>query len=430
MDLVENPVSNFVLLHSFDEHIIGSVDFWSFDSSANEKAFLLIIWLVQIEYLLSKMYPLKTTKQVLTWLCVYPASTKTPVKIIWCILFSVIFCIVNLNGVAASGAYFLKYAASDLESALYALFQVDSLTATAYMNVVLLVSHREIIEIFDGLNQIFDASNQSFVLFFIHCNQFLVLHIRVAINQRSTILDTDEDAYRLLAQTNHKCEWLWKFYFKYVMGGYCGNLLLASVCSVLFCLIFIGSIDRDFLFMPYRLMWVKLSLCPIGVRHFNENTLILFSPPSPSPPPKKFTMGSRNANRILGWNIFWHNQRPTILSSKRCHSVAVYFNVLFSSRIFANISMFIAQIGSTQWSRQSQKAHLQSNSISQHNQRVSQIRFIRNSKVRIFHFTLSLEDGSWRQLKFIVALLSYNWLPTSFTCRVRFLNWIWWELEK
>lgn len=66
--------------------------------------------------------------------------------------------------------------------------------------------------------------------------------------------DADESLFRFLAQTNTRCEWLWSFFFKYVMAGYCGSLAVASVGSILFCFIFIGQVESDYLFSPYRLM--------------------------------------------------------------------------------------------------------------------------------------------------------------------------------
>lgn len=63
-----------------------------------------------------------------------------------------------------------------------------------------------------------------------------------------------KDSFRFLTQTNIQCEWLWKFYFIYIMGGYCGSLIMASAGSILCCLIFVGQIEKDYLFMPYRLM--------------------------------------------------------------------------------------------------------------------------------------------------------------------------------
>lgn len=110
------------------------------------------------------MIPLKRTKQVLTWLCVYPAdksaSKSTRLKHI---VFSSVLFILNLNGLAASAAYFLKFVSNDLESALYALFQTDSLTAIAYTNIVLLLSQHKIVPVFEGLTQIYKESESFFV---------------------------------------------------------------------------------------------------------------------------------------------------------------------------------------------------------------------------------------------------------------------------
>lgn len=106
------------------------------------------------------MTPLKTTKRVLTWLCVYPTDKLTSKwKKMGFFMFSLICFVLNLNGLAASAAYFLKYVSDDLESALYALFQTDSLTAIAYTHILLLLSRREIIAIFENLFKIYDARN-------------------------------------------------------------------------------------------------------------------------------------------------------------------------------------------------------------------------------------------------------------------------------
>lgn len=104
--------------------------------------------------------PLETTRRVLMWLCVYPTHKKVTnsTKLSY-VVFSVILFILNLNGLVASAVYFLKFVVTDLESALYALFQVDTLIATGYANIVLLLSQHEFIAIFDGLDCIFDTRN-------------------------------------------------------------------------------------------------------------------------------------------------------------------------------------------------------------------------------------------------------------------------------
>lgn len=101
--------------------------------------------------------PLETTRRVLEWICVYPTVVSKRMKMSYAI-FSVILFILNLNGMMASAAYLLKFVSTDLESALYALFQVDALTATGYTNIVLLLSRHRFVAIFDSLNEIFAAS--------------------------------------------------------------------------------------------------------------------------------------------------------------------------------------------------------------------------------------------------------------------------------
>lgn len=107
------------------------------------------------------MNPLQTTKLILTWLCIYPAHQPISNRLkLAHVSVSVLLFIFNLNGLIASVAYFLKFVASDLESALYAMFQADTLMATAYTNIDLLFSKDEIVAIFVGLTGIFNASNR------------------------------------------------------------------------------------------------------------------------------------------------------------------------------------------------------------------------------------------------------------------------------
>lgn len=75
-------------------------------------------------------------------------------------IFSITLSILNLNGLVASAAYLLKFMSTDLESALYSLFQVDTLTATGYTNIVLLFSRHKFVAVFDSLSNIFDECNQ------------------------------------------------------------------------------------------------------------------------------------------------------------------------------------------------------------------------------------------------------------------------------
>lgn len=110
--------------------------------------------------------PLKTTRKVLTWICVHPVdeavSNRTKMGYAF---FSITLFIINMNGLVASAAYLLKFISTDLESALYSAFQVDTLTATAYSNIVVLVSRSKFVAIFDELDNIFGASNSKIHIF-------------------------------------------------------------------------------------------------------------------------------------------------------------------------------------------------------------------------------------------------------------------------
>lgn len=145
--------------------------------------------------------------------------------------FSLLLFILNLNGLAASVAYFLEFVSNDTESALYALFQTDSLTAIAFTQILMLLS-KENLSLFWI---IYRKSTMQVWIFNIQANKFvLVFGLRSILDHFHFNLDAKKGSFRFLASTNLQCEWLWKFYFIYVMGGYCGGLIMASAGSILF----------------------------------------------------------------------------------------------------------------------------------------------------------------------------------------------------
>lgn len=102
------------------------------------------------------MEPLKTTRLVLTWLCVYPADESTSrwkkLAYLMCYL-SVLLG--NIGNLAAGAAYFIKYLLIDLEKALFAFSQMGALITSAYIIVTLLYLRHRIEVVFDGLAKIY-----------------------------------------------------------------------------------------------------------------------------------------------------------------------------------------------------------------------------------------------------------------------------------
>lgn len=49
------------------------------------------------------------------------------------------------------------------------------------------------------------------------------------------ISDAKEESMRFLAEANSQCEWLWRFFFIFMMGGCALNTILLVLVSALFC---------------------------------------------------------------------------------------------------------------------------------------------------------------------------------------------------
>lgn len=67
-------------------------------------------------------------------------------------------------------------------------------------------------------------------------------------------LDQNEDSFAFLIEANNKSEWLWSVYFKYLMGGFFANMMVAAIISGALCYILSGHLDVDILYHPYKLM--------------------------------------------------------------------------------------------------------------------------------------------------------------------------------
>lgn len=103
------------------------------------------------------MEPLSTTRWVSTWLSMYPApeDSTEPQKIAYKACGLLVF-LGPASFAMATLAFFLKYLSIDLESSLYALFQVLAFTSITYSFVVAFILRKKILLIFDQLSRIYD----------------------------------------------------------------------------------------------------------------------------------------------------------------------------------------------------------------------------------------------------------------------------------
>lgn len=102
------------------------------------------------------MKPFRTNQQVMTWLCFYPADETTSnwKKLSHISVISVIL-IAMATIVLASGLFFIRHFSSNLELALYAVFQLSSCGCFLYSCISFLLSRHRVPIIFQNLAKIY-----------------------------------------------------------------------------------------------------------------------------------------------------------------------------------------------------------------------------------------------------------------------------------
>lgn len=89
-------------------------------------------------------------------------------------------------------------------------------------------------------------------------NFHLIIFILLILNAFNSTcrLDKEKDSFRFLAQANSVCEWIWKVYFVFGMVGFATSALATSMVSVLICWINHGTFDVNYIYFPFRIVWV------------------------------------------------------------------------------------------------------------------------------------------------------------------------------
>lgn len=101
------------------------------------------------------MTPLKTHKQIWTWLCVCPPNKNTSKwkRVAYMILASAIIAF-EFTAVIASLAFIVKFMRTDFEGCLHALFQCIGYVGITAVMIIALISRRKIFWIFEELTKI------------------------------------------------------------------------------------------------------------------------------------------------------------------------------------------------------------------------------------------------------------------------------------
>lgn len=113
------------------------------------------------------MKPLKTTRQVLTWLCIYPPQSNTGKwqKFIYMVFSSTVF-VTLLSFMLASMAFIWKFKTIDFDASMDALYPILSWIPLTNGFITMILLKHEIVAILDALSNIYDERK------FIETNKF------------------------------------------------------------------------------------------------------------------------------------------------------------------------------------------------------------------------------------------------------------------
>lgn len=94
-----------------------------------------------------------------TWLSVYPIAEGTDSRMkATKQVFSITAGLILIFALIFNTSFVIKYAKTDLASALHALYQVASETSVLYTFVAAYISRHRIVDVFNKYQQIFDSS--------------------------------------------------------------------------------------------------------------------------------------------------------------------------------------------------------------------------------------------------------------------------------
>lgn len=195
------------------------------------------------------MRPLVTQQRVLTWFCLCPAPGGTCkfLKLKYILICGILMLNQSICFLSCS-AFFFMFLSTNLKESLFALFSMAANSSVPHQMIIALFSQHRILNVIESLSEIYDAS-EYFTPFCYLSYVTCILKIQILNNTNS---DENDDTFQFLVETNETCEWIWKFYFKFVICGFAVCTLIVSSLSFLFCLLINDHFDSRYVYHPFR----------------------------------------------------------------------------------------------------------------------------------------------------------------------------------
>lgn len=202
------------------------------------------------------MKPLQTNRLVLTWIYLYPVQDVWWKQLLRIMLGLSAFLVMVAN-LTMGAVYFYLFVSTDLESAVFALFHIVACSSISYEMICAFYLRHKMPALFDELSFIYDSRKLCTLLSFDAVEYLIEIIANTWFYSISTEnLVEKTDMFTFLVQINEKSEWIWSFYFKYVMAGTLASTSMMSAISMYFCWMQNGRIDTEYLFHPQRIVYV------------------------------------------------------------------------------------------------------------------------------------------------------------------------------
>lgn len=105
-----------------------------------------------------KMVPLKTSRRVLTWLCMCkPDVPLSAFQKVTCFSVVLVYFISMFGTFGGCAAFFIRFVSVDLTESLYALISSTASTDIVYGFIMGYINREKISMIFDNLSKIYQA---------------------------------------------------------------------------------------------------------------------------------------------------------------------------------------------------------------------------------------------------------------------------------
>ncbi|XP_031638775.1 uncharacterized protein LOC116350919 [Contarinia nasturtii] len=182
------------------------------------------------------MKPIPTAQQMMIWLCQLPPENSTSVwKKLAYIGFTIVMTLAQFTLSLASVAFILKNGTNNFEQTLFAACVFISALGAVYIELEIVFMQHRFSNILKNLATIYGANKH-------------------------------EDSFQFLEQVNNKCEWIWKFYLKWVVTSATVSFPINGIASIIFCYYLHGELNRDHLYIPFYfvLPWDQATLLGYG----------------------------------------------------------------------------------------------------------------------------------------------------------------------